>query len=314
MKYLKRTALKEISSNYDFIVGWGTGTLLKRNYNQNYFSMDFIVDGRGDNLNTKYEGIEICKPERLKELKGRILIVIYTIYEKEIKETIKELNVNADTIIYNLLEIEVGNRLLPIWNGKNADDIILLELITRLGLDKVNYLDIGVCHPIMRNNTFLFYELGYKGVLVEPNPEFHFLIEKYRSKDTLLKIGVSSEKGELYYYNFSKVPGLNTFVEEVAEHRRNLGFEYTKERVALESINTVIEENFDTYPQIIDIDVEGLDYQILSTFDATKYPVDIIMCECTNQDEALIELMLQKGYKVYAHTIENYIFVRINSL
>lgn len=310
MEYLKKTALKDINNNYDFIVGWGTGTLLKRNYKQNYFSMDFIVDGRGDNLNTKYEGIEICKPERLQELKGRILIVIYTIYEQEIKEKINELKVDADTIIYNLLEIEVGNRLLPMWNGKNADDIILLELITRLGLDHVNYLDIGVCHPIMRNNTYLFYELGYSGVLVEPNPEFHSLIEEYRSKDTLLKIGVSSEKGELDYYNFPKTPGLNTFVKDVAEHRRKLGYEYTKDKILLENINTMIEENFDTYPQIIDIDVEGLDYQILSSFDATKYPVSIIMCECTEGDEALISLMQQKGYKVYAHTIENYIFVR----
>lgn len=309
MKYITKTAFEDIKDKYDCVIGWGTGTLLKRNYRKNQFKLDFIIDGRAESANDEFLGISIYSPEKLLEVKGKILIVIYTIYEQEILEKIEVLGIDADVIIYNLLEFKIEKKTLPMWNGKNADDIILLELAFRLGIEEISYLDVGVCHPVMRNNTYIFNELGYKGVLVEPNPEFHSLIQTYRSNDTLLKIGVSSQKDELTYYSFPEVPGLNTFVEEAAKTRKNYGWKCLTQKILLEDINTIIEENFALCPNILDIDVEGLDYKILQSLDTDKYPIDIIMCECFADDHKLLELMSVKGYKIYAHTIENYIFV-----
>lgn len=310
MRYVVKTAFEDIKDKYDCIIGWGTGTLLKRNYRKNQFKMDFIIDGRGVASKNEYQGVFIYGPEKLLEVTGKSLIIIYTIYEQEILNQIESLKVNADVIIYNLLEIKIGKKSLPLWNGKNADDIILLELAFRLGLEDISYLDIGVCHPVMRNNTYIFHELGYKGILVEPNPEFHQVIQTYRLDDKLLKIGVANEKSELIYYNFPEAPGLNTFAEEIGESRKNSGMKCLTQKILLEDINTIIKENFTSCPNILDIDVEGLDYQILESLDLGKYPIDIIMCECLADDYKLLELMSKKEYKVYAHTIENYIFVK----
>ncbi|BCN28839.1 FkbM family methyltransferase [Anaeromicropila herbilytica] len=307
MKYISRTIISDIQSKYDFIIGWGTGTLLERNYRKDYYPMEFIVDGRKNRIDEKYQGLNIYPAEKLLELQGKILIVIYTIYEKEIIDKLNELGVNADTIIYNLLDVKKGSRTLPIWNGKNADDIFLLELALRLGMEDIQYLDIGVCHPIMRNNTFILHELGYHGVLVEPNPTFHSLIEEYRSNDTLLKIGASNQDSTLTYYNFPRTPGLNTFDKEHASYLMQTE-PYTEEIIPIRNINRIISENYATYPNIIDIDVEGFDYHILESLDTQKYPAEIIMCECTSQDNPIIKLMQRKGYRVYSHTIENYIF------
>lgn len=310
MRYVKKTAFDDIKEKYDCIVGWGTGTLLKRNYRKNLFKMDFIIEGRNKTFNNEFQGVFIYGPEKLLEVKGKSLVIIYTIYEQEILNQIEELKIDADIIIYNLLEFKIEKKTLPLWNGKNADDILLLELAFRLGLEEISYLDIGVCHPVMRNNTYIFHELGYRGVLVEPNPEFHSLIQTYRSDDKLIKIGVSNKKSELTYYNFPEVPGLNTFAEEIAKSREESGMKCLTQKILLEDINTIIKENFSTHPNVLDIDVEGLDYQILESLDSNKHPIDIIMCECLADDFRLLKLMSAKGYNVYAHTIENYIFVR----
>src|SRR5208337_2713547 len=34
------------------------------------------------------------------------------------------------------------------------------------------YLDIGAAHPVQHSNTYFFYERGWSGLCVEPNPEF----------------------------------------------------------------------------------------------------------------------------------------------
>ncbi|MFA9376190.1 MAG: FkbM family methyltransferase [Lachnotalea sp.] len=73
---------------------------------------------------------------------------------------------------------------------------------------------------------------------------------------------------------------------------------YYNIRLQIKEINTLIAENFDQYPNIIDIDVEGFDYQILDSLDTDKYPVEIIMCECIENDVHLINLLKRKGYRI----------------
>ena len=126
------------------------------------------------------------------------MIIIYAIYEYEILDQIREYdNGQFDVIIYPLLDVMTcGNiGIIPMVNGKTGEDILLFLLINQLHLDTVTFLEIGVCHPIMRNNTYLLYELfskivGYKGVLVEANPFCWSLIKEYRPKDILVSGGV----------------------------------------------------------------------------------------------------------------------------
>src|SRR5436853_220648 len=42
-----------------------------------------------------------------------------------------------------------------------------------LGIKNPTYMDVGAHHPVINNNTFLFYERGSRGVLVHPNPALH---------------------------------------------------------------------------------------------------------------------------------------------
>ncbi|MDF0498447.1 hypothetical protein [Bradyrhizobium yuanmingense] len=48
------------------------------------------------------------------------------------------------------------------------------------------YIEIGANHPISTSNTYLMYQRGAQGVLVEPNPELGALIRKVRLRDILV--------------------------------------------------------------------------------------------------------------------------------
>lgn len=319
MKYLKRTKLEKIQNKYDAVIGWGTGPIFRMNYKNDYYPMDFVIDGTGKMAGQKCKGIEIKAPDSLSGVSGNILIVIYAIYENEI---LKQLSVfdqgQIDVIIYSLLDIELPNGcIVPEINGKGCEDVLLISLIRQLNLETVRYLEVGVCHPVMRNNTFMLFEQygntkGYKGVLVEANPTCWSLIEEYRKKDVLIRSGIVSTGGKenLKFFMFPHLLGHSTFSEKLAEEVISEGYEHEELLVPVKTLNRVIEENFEEAPDILALDAEGLDYEILKSWDVEKYPFKIIVSEIMEDAEADIEnIMADQGYRIYARTLENIIWV-----
>jgi hypothetical protein len=65
------------------------------------------------------------------------------------------------------------------------------------------YPDIGAAHPVQHSNTFHFYERGWSGLCVEPNPEFFALYRTYRPRDRAFNLGLSPESGTLRYHRFA---------------------------------------------------------------------------------------------------------------
>lgn len=317
MKYIKAIDIDDIRDKYKYIIGWGVGPLFQMNYNPYMFKLDAIIDGTGENKGKKVYGITVEDEKLLEKIEGKILIVIYAIYEVEIIQQIEKYEKNVDIIIYPLLEM--GKRLyLPRINGKSAEDYILVTLLRQLHLNTLQYLEIGVCHPIFRNNTYLLNEMysnydGYKGVLVEANPLCWDLIEEYRSNDILLKYGVSvnTDVEKATFYMFPHFLGHSTFVEKTAREIIREGYTCEKLEIPTKNINAIIAENFITTPDILSLDVEGMDYDVIKSWDEEKYPIKIVLTEVCECGEKRIEnLMIKKGYKCFATTMENAIWVQ----
>ncbi len=311
MQYNQAIHWESIKEKYDYVIAWGTGSLLQMNYREDYYPLDMVVDGAGNHLGKNYGELTVCEPEQIMTLKGKLLVVIYAIYERDILLRLQEMNIDADTIIYDLLKVHAARgKEFPLWHGKHADDIVLMELANRLGIKDLHYLDVGVCHPVMRNNTYSLYELGYTGVLVEPNPMFHQLIEGYRPNDILLKCGAGSEDDMLQYYAFPDKPGFGTFNGALGECRKNQNLRCEISQIPIMEINEIIEKNFELYPNIVDIDAEGIDFSLLQALNTRKYPIEVIMCEIWGVEAQFNQLMQGKGYRRYANIGENTVYLR----
>jgi FkbM family methyltransferase len=318
LKYITRTSLDDIRNKYTNIIGWGTGPLFFTNYRKDYFEIDFLIDGTGRMSGGHFKGIPIKKVESLKEVRGKSLIVIYTIYEKEIIEQLRDYEEkDIDLIIYSLLDINFGNKnRVTIINAKSCEDMLLLMLTRQLKLDTVQFLEIGVCHPIMRNNTYLLYQQfshtkGYRGVLVEANPLCWELIGEYREKDILIQKGVGKAKDKIPFYAFPNLLGHSTFVKNLAEDNMLRGYKCETIEIETDTLGNIIKDNFCETPDILALDAEGLDYDILLNWDHKKYPFKIIISEMMENKTISIErLMNMKGYRIYARTMENIIWIQ----
>lgn len=307
MKYITKADYRELRKKYSVIIGWGAGAEFQRYYAHHIFQFDYMIDGAGKNIGTLINGILVQGIDVITCMKNEVslLVVIFPNIENEILLQLSELLPNADTIAARLLWID-GRR--ESYSADGEDGIMFDYITTKY--DQFTYMDIGVCHPVVRNNTYLFYERGFtSGVLVEPNMDMCSIAAEYRPFNRIVNAGASPDGAaqELTYYFDPLHPGLNTFMREVAVQRK---MERTFRKVPVQEINSIIADNFDTYPNILDIDTEGQDYELLSHLDFAMYPIDLICAEPASGDK-LRKLMCGKGYRLLDITRENEIYVRI---
>lgn len=220
---------------------------------------------------------------------------------------------------------KVRNTIFPraiiIYNSYSqaGEDVVLSFLFTDKKMTKVSYLDIGTNIPDQCNNTYLLYKRGNSGVCVEADKTLIPMIQKVRPHDKIINVGVAvSDYDEADFYIFD-ISAINTFDKDEAERRAAHGTYRIKEvvKVPLKNINKIIEENFITFPDFLSIDIEGLDLDVLKSLDFDQFPIPVICVEtCTYsenhvrpKDYSIVEFVTSKGYKVYADTYINTIFV-----
>ena len=201
-----------------------------------------------------------------------------------------------------------------------GEDLIINFIFEKyLKINKPSYLDIGAHHPTYLSNTYFFYQRGCRGVCIEPDPALCENIRNKRSRDICLNagVGISSKTNAEFYVMTTKT--LSTFSREDAEHYQGYGTQKIEKilRIPLIPVNEIIQNNFKSCPNLVSLDVEGLDLDILKSFDFTKYRPEVFCVETLTYVEdksetklsEINDLLSSKDYMVYADTYINTIFV-----
>lgn len=200
-----------------------------------------------------------------------------------------------------------------------GEDRILNFLFDNLQIKNPRYLDIGTCHPIKSNNTYLFYSRGSTGVCVEPNPDLAPLIRQARPRDILVRAGVSPENGgDLTYYMFSE-PQLNTFSKDEADARAQSGkyLLIQEQSVPTVDIRSLVAKHFGNNMDLLSLDAEGFDLALLEAWDFNSCRPLAICVETVGYTESLTKpknhgitsLLAAQGYDLYADTFVNSIYI-----
>ena len=215
--------------------------------------------------------------------------------QKSLQETMNYISCKSQQNIEQLLvraeQFESDMRLMAIGSfAQYQDDIIVRGFFDRIGVKHPSYLDIGANHPIELSNTYHFYRSGSRGVLVEPNESLLNELNKIRPDDTLLSVGVAGKNiKDKAIFNFSSEHHvLNTFVTENMEFH-GVKPTNTKE-IDLVDINEILEKYFEGNCDFISIDVEGMEFDILSTLDFNRFRIKLFIIEVPIDNKIKIEL------------------------
>jgi FkbM family methyltransferase len=203
--------------------------------------------------------------------------------------------------------------------AQSGEDLIARHLLIEvLGRRCVRYLEIGAHEPWFLSNTALFYRMGGHGVLVEPDEDLCRNLRRHRPRDICIQAGIGdgqTQEGQFYVLSART---LSTF--SANEARQYVEGGYRIERtvdVPLLSVNELIGTYFATGLEFVSIDVEGLDYEVLQSFDFSNCRPDVFCIETVRHSSErrkwrkrpeIVAVMQDKGYFVYADTFVNTIF------
>jgi FkbM family methyltransferase len=201
--------------------------------------------------------------------------------------------------------------------SQDGEDMILKALFEQKKGYKGFYVDVGAHHPVRFSNTKYFYDKGWKGINIEPTPNAIKAFKTFRRRDINLNIGIGPERGELTFYCFNE-PALNSFSKEVSERvdRESSTYKIIKElKIEVMPLSVVFDQYLPEGRKIdfISIDVEGLDYQVLTSNNWDKYQPEVILVEENIDvdrigDSPIYNFLKDKGYHFFAKTLRTCVY------
>ena len=162
------------------------------------------------------------------------------------------------------------------------------------------YIDVGCFHPLDRNNTYLLYLKNWRGINLDINQFSIDLFNFLRPDDFNFKCAVS-EKNQIIRTYFQKELSQLSTTDELQAKKVFQGKIKTEE-VQSYSLDHIIENSKFCNKEIdlLDIDVEGADYQVLLGLNFEKYKPKLICIEIHNENlenDIVYQFLSNKGYK-----------------
>jgi FkbM family methyltransferase len=183
---------------------------------------------------------------------------------------------------------------------------LFASFIVKNNFDKT-FLEFGATNGVDLSNTYtLENKFLWSGALAEPDINWIESLKKNRTKSKIITKCIWSKSGEKKNFFSSKVGVLSTlddFKNSDINSMPGNTAQRIKEGVNIEvetiSLNQVIKEEFNNIsPSYISIDTEGSEFEILSSFNFSKYHPAVFTIEhnFTDLQDKIDQLMLDNNY------------------
>ena len=185
--------------------------------------------------------------------------------------------------------------------AQNFEDVMLWRALKHI--ETGFYIDVGANDPEVDSVTKAFYDLGWRGINIEPVSQWFLRLQETRVRDINLQLALGSEPGEITLYEIPDT-GLSTAEKAFAKrHEAERGYQSRELKVAQDTLANVCEQYHIAPIHFLKIDVEGMEKAVLEGADFVKIRPWIVLVESTfpnSQKESHSEwepTLLNAGYK-----------------
>ncbi len=188
--------------------------------------------------------------------------------------------------------------------AQNGEDVVLNRIFH--DLDNGFYVDVGAMDPTQESVTKAFYDRGWSGINVEPNPEYYEKLVAERPRDVNVNSFAGDREGVV---RFRVVPGtgLSTKEESLAAKAAQRNFTVVDQEVEMVPLRSILSEEKASDIHFLKIDVEGAERDVLLGMDFDKWRPWIVLVEAVAGAETVWEvepsysewewILLENGYQ-----------------
>ena len=162
-------------------------------------------------------------------------------------------------------------------HAQHQEDAVLRNLFPNLKTGY--YVDIGANDPTFCSVTKYFYDLGWRGINVEPVPHLASRLRSVREKDLTLNLGISNQSGSMTLYECPLIHGWSTFVKPLADVYRSRGLPMIARVIPVITLTELFESYIDQPVDFLKVDVEGNEREVLLGTDWTLCRPRVLVIE-----------------------------------
>lgn len=162
------------------------------------------------------------------------------------------------------------------------------------------YIDVGANDPSLLNNTRRFYDRGWHGITIEPDPRMHARLVANRPRDVTLNLGAASTDGTCSFYRLDP-DTLSTFdpaerERTVRENPRARLLEVLEVEVA--TLDSICRSHLQPEQTIdfLSVDVEGTELAVLKGNDWRRTRPAVVLSEINRAGTEIVEFMTSVDY------------------
>lgn len=163
--------------------------------------------------------------------------------------------------------------------AQNFEDVILWRALGHL--TSGFYIDVGANDPVEHSVTKAFYDVGWRGINIEPLPMYAAAFAEQRPRDINLAVAAGGAIGELTLYDVPATRGWASPDASVAEAHRAQGHAIAELRVPQRTLDSICMEYVHGDIHFLKIDVEGFEAEVLRGIDLGRWRPWILVIEAT---------------------------------
>lgn len=164
--------------------------------------------------------------------------------------------------------------------AQNFEDVMLWRALKNI--ERGFYIDVGAAWPDEHSVTRAFYERGWRGINIEPNPVFHQQLQARRRRDINLKLAIG-EREDTVTINFFDDTGLSTLDDTIANQHREAGWSLDRQPVQVTTLAEVWRQHVPAGQAVhfLKVDIEGLEEAALRGNDWQANRPWVVVVEAT---------------------------------
>ena len=164
------------------------------------------------------------------------------------------------------------------------------------------YIDVGAADPVDLSVTKLFYDAGWRGINIEPTPDYAQSLRASRERHITLEVAAGAAPGRTVLHHITGLC-LSTQDPRYAARAAEAGFPSTLIEVDVLTLSDICRRHAPPEIHFLKIDVEGAEKAVLEGLDLKAYRPWIIVIEATEpltpipSYEAWEPLLIDAAYK-----------------
>ncbi|MFT4240939.1 MAG: FkbM family methyltransferase [Acidovorax sp.] len=200
--------------------------------------------------------------------------------------------------------------------AQNFEDVMLWRALRHVSAGF--YVDVGAAWPEQHSVSKAFYDAGWSGINIEPNPALYAALSAARPRDVNLNVAVGERSGRIRLHVIDDT-GLSSVDEGIAQRHIQSGWQTTPREVDMARLTDILNAHLSAGQAIhfLKVDVEGLETQVLRGNDWHKYRPWIVLVEATQPMTQVASysewepLLLDAGYAfAYADGLNRFYLAR----